>query len=227
MNCKDYSLHSGERQTGRTLQDIRRDHVARYELAERIIAGRTLRDAEGVCFDIFCGNGYGTYLVAQRFPSLWVLGIDGSAAAIAQANECYSVPNSLFSHKLFPFTLPERTADFVLCFESLEHVAEDKSMLEQMLRSLKVGGVALVSVPNQELHSLDKNPHPFHFRHYTKHDFLSMLPAGFALETWFGQNVYEFTPEGVNTFRLLAAEDMEVKEQTPGQVNIFLLFRVR
>lgn len=226
MTTKDYSLHSGERQTGCTLQDIRRDHVARYELAERIIAGRTRRDAEGVCFDIFCGNGYGTYLVAQRFPNLWLLGIDGSSEAIAQANECYSLSNSLFSHKLFPFTLPERTADFVLCFESLEHVAEDKSMLEQVLRSLKVGGLALVSVPNQELHPLDKNPHPFHFRHYTQHDFLSMLPAGFTLKTWFGQNVYEFSPEGVNTFRLLPAESMCVEERRAGQINIFLLCRV-
>ena len=34
---KNYSLNSGERQTGEILQNIRQDHIARYELAANII----------------------------------------------------------------------------------------------------------------------------------------------------------------------------------------------
>lgn len=224
MTKKDFSLHSGERQTGKSVLEIRRDHTVRYELAEELIR-KHAQSKPCSCLDVFCGNGYGTYMLSRAFPNLCALGVDGSKDAIDMANDCYALANNMFSWKLFPFAIPEGVYDFVACFESLEHVEDDKLMLDIILRGLKKDGVALISVPNQDKHPLEKNPHQFHFRHYTHADFIHMVREPFLIESWYGQNVYDFTPDGVNTFRLLPEAEMELRENSPGQVNIYVIRR--
>lgn len=222
---KDYALHSGERQTARTLDEIRKDHVVRYELAAELIKsvgnGTILN-----CLDVFCGNGYGSYLLAKSCPRLRIIGIDGSREAIDVANEHYSLENSLFAHKTFPFRLPIDAFEFVTCFESLEHVEDDHALLSQMFAALKVQGVLMVSVPNQDRHALERNPHHFHFRHYRHEDFLKLLPFNFNLVRWYGQDVYEFSQDGVNTFKLLPTGQMALRQETQGQVNIYIVRKI-
>ena len=221
---KDYSLYSGERQVGRSLDEIRRDHIVRYELVVKL-----MNDFSGSpfvnCLDLFCGNGYGTHMISKNFPNSRVLGIDGSEAAINQANELYSLMNNLFSWKLFPFKLPQSTYNIIVCFESLEHVEDDASMLKELLGALIEDGIAIVSVPNQAHHPLEKNPHKFHFRHYHHAEFLDMVPEGFSLVCWFGQNSYVFTGEGLNTFTLLPDEEVNLNKEQFGQVSIYVLRR--
>ena len=224
MNVKDYSLHSGERQIGRDVGDIRRDHTLRYDLAVELFRNQCQLGG-GTCLDAFCGNGYGTFMLSEVFPGLCVLGVDGSKDAIDMANECYARANNMFSWKLFPFSVAEESNDLVACFESLEHVEDDQLMLNLLLRSLKKNGIALISVPNQELHPIEKNPHQFHFRHYRHVDFIKMLPSEYVIDTWYGQNVYEFTLDGVNTFRLLSEYEMRLREREPGQVNVYVIHR--
>ena len=224
MSHKDFSLHSGERQTGRNLHDIRRDHTVRYDLALELLREQG-RVNGGACLDVFCGKGYGTLMLSEAFPELCVVGVDGSKEAIDMANECYARSNNMFSWKLFPFSIAEQSNDLVACFESLEHVEDDQLMLNQILRSLKKDGVALISVPNQDEHPLEKNPHQFHFRHYRHADFIGMVSQEYSIETWYGQNVYEFTDDGVNTFRLLSEGEMCLREKVPGQVNVYVIRR--
>ncbi|WP_160173999.1 class I SAM-dependent methyltransferase [Endozoicomonas montiporae] len=222
---KDYSLHSGERQTGIALEDIRLDHTVRYELAKKVIK-EYFGDKQISAIDVFCGNGYGVYSLANDIKNLHITGIDGSQEAIDSANKYYSLPNTLFSYKLFPFKLPENIFDVVICFESLEHVEDDRLMLDNIFCSLKVGGLLLVSIPNQNIHPLEKNPHHFHFRHYKNSDFLKLLPNEFKVKKTYGQNVYKFSSSGVNTFELLQSKDMELIPGVEGQVNIYLLQKV-
>lgn len=219
---RDFSLYSGERQIGRNLHDIRRDHVVRYDLAVEFLR-KQRRVNGGTCLDVFCGNGYGTFMLSDAFHDFCVTGVDGSKEAIDMANECYARQNNMFSWKLFPFSVAERSYDLVACFESLEHVEDDQLMLNQILKSLKDSGLALISVPNQDEHPLDKNPHQFHFRHYRHTDFIEMVPQEYLIETWYGQNIYEFTSNGVNTFRLLPDSEMRLREKVPGQVNVYVI----
>lgn len=225
MSHKDFSLNSGERQIGRTVLDIRRDHIVRYELAEELVL-KHIHDKQYNCLDVFCGNGYGTYMLSHLFPSAYVVGLDGCKEAIDMANEYYSLPNNIFSWKLFPFIVPNESYDFVVCFESLEHVQDDRLMLDLILGSLKKDGIAVISVPNQNEHPLEKNPHQFHFRHYSHSDFVNMIPNKFIIETWYGQNVYGFTPDGVNTFQLLPEPEMCLRKNVSGQVNVYVIRRV-
>lgn len=98
-------------------------------------------------------------------------------------------------------------------------------MLDRILKSTKDDGFALISVPNEDCHSLKKNPNPFHFRHYRHREFCDMIPDGYFVEKWYGQNVYEFTPEGFNKYQLLCSADLELRENVPDQVNVYVVRR--
>jgi len=221
-NLKDYSLHSGERQVATCAEDIRKDHTARYTLALQIINEYIEADNIAV-LDVFCGNGYGTYMISNSLDHSYVIGIDGSSEAVNLAVNHYSKPNNLFSNKLFPFVLPKCNFDMVICFESLEHVEDDALMFEEMVSSLKPGGLMFVSVPNQDNHPLEHNPHHFHFRHYTHESVLNMLSNDIELIEWYGQNVYHFDKNGVNTMKLIPEDEMRPMKNEHGQINMYLL----
>jgi len=219
---KNYSLYSGERQTAPNIESIRADHLYRYQLVnDRLMRtdARTLVNG----LDIFCGNGYGTFLLTKQNPNVHVIGIDGSAEAIAQANENYALINNLFAQKLFPFVLPQQAFEFIACFESLEHVEADETMFSAIVAAAKPGGVIFISVPNQKFNDLQKNPHLFHVRHYLHDDFLASFLGNLELLTWYGQDVYEFNVHGINTLKLLETSAMVPKENIEGQVNIYVL----
>ena len=217
---KDFSFDSGERQTGKTLNQIRIDHILRYRFAQNFI--ENLSDEVQTCLDAFCGNGYGTYLLANEFPFVKFTGIDGSMGAIECANENYLLSNNEYSAKIFPFNLNKKY-DIVISFESLEHVSNDTAMLKLINQCLNLKGKLLLSVPNENLQSLKLNPHPFHFKHYTHKEIIDLTCQNFELLNWYGQNIYEFNRDGKNTYQLLSDSKMNLKEKEEGQVNIYVL----
>ena len=224
IETKDFSLNSGERQVGITLSEIRSDHLFRYQLAVNLIQEH-FRDKPQLIFDIFCGNGYGTYSLAKVFTESLCFGIDGSKEAIDLANVHYILPNTIYSQKLSPIYIPPGVVDVVICMESLEHVQEDRLMLCCLCESLTKNGLAIISVPNDEVHSLEKNPHKFHFRHYSDSEFRAILPNGFSIIRQFGQDVYSFRPDGTNAFTLLNSSEMSPREAHRGQVSIYAIKR--
>ena len=221
---KDYNLESGERQIANNVSEIRRDHTIRYEFAFKIIEENGPWNNNS-CLDIFCGNGYGTYMLSERFPEMVTTGYDGSKDAISMAIQYYSNNNNEFVNEIFPFNIKENTYDLVICFESLEHVKEDRLMLNLMLHSLKSNGYLLISFPNQKHHPLEKNPHKFHYRHYSHFEFISMIPAPFVIDNWYGQNIYKFTDNKINTYCLLNEKEMYLSEKKEGQVNLYIIRR--
>lgn len=221
---KDYSLSSGERQIADKVEEIREDHLARYRLVQNYIDKLNCKDPLN-CLDIFCGNGYGSYMLSRNNPNLTVKGIDGSEEAIDLADRVYKLNNNSFVHKLFPFKLEKSVYDLIICFESLEHVEEDKKMFQEMVTSAKLGAFIFVSVPNDNCHSLEKNPHIFHYRHYMHGEFLENFQDNLELINWYGQNVYEFE-DGICQFKLLSNENMQPRNNIEGQVNIYLFKKV-
>src|SRR5687768_12801565 len=65
-------------------------HLVRYTWATKVIA-----DAVGSAdlLDLGCGAGYGSYSLAQSFPSLKVVGTDYDPVGVAHGVERYSLPN--------------------------------------------------------------------------------------------------------------------------------------
>jgi 2-polyprenyl-3-methyl-5-hydroxy-6-metoxy-1,4-benzoquinol methylase len=221
---KDYSLESGERQTGKSAPEIRYDHVARYRLAADYLA-ENLQSRTGLFgLDIFTGTGYGAQILSERL-SCTVLGMDGSGESIAFANRYFSNPRLFYSHKLFPFELPEDSFDFITCFESMEHVEEYLAFLKQIARSTKDKGFLIVSTPNERLLTYSKKNSPFHHRHFTRDEFLRIMGAfpAFHLLDWYGQNIYrmkEGRPE-----RALEETDMDISRREEGQILIYIFVK--
>lgn len=217
-----FSLASGERQTGLRLEDIRNDHLVRYEYACKIVRQHLKRDSGVFGLDVFCGTGYGTHMLADAAQRP-ILGIDASAEAIAVANTHYANEQTFFSAKLFPFFLPRDTFDFVVCMESLEHVAETGLFLNQIVGALKPGGILVLSTPNANIWSLERNPNPFHYRHFSRTELLEALTAhpGYQLELidWQGQDIYHFEQEVIA--HPLAPEHMNLRPQAEGQILLF------
>lgn len=222
-NERDFSLHSGERQTGTSLADIRYDHRARYSyIADYLSSSGTIRE-NAFGLDIFCANGYGAYLVSETLNCV-LLGVDASMEAIACANSHYSNGRTFFAHKAFPFQLPKAAFNFVICLESLEHVVDASDLLREISESVRPGGYLFLSTPNERLFSLAKNPDKFHCRHYTMPELLALVEEVTDLEllNWAGQNLYKMD-DGIISC-VLPDDLMHLKEREEGQL-LFFVFR--
>lgn len=208
----DFSLKSGERQFAATLTDIRGDHVNRYAFGLKHL------ETAGFGLDVFCGNGYGSYMAAQEGHHM--LAMDASAEALAVANENYAADTVYFARKLWPFDLPAETFDFCFCLESIEHVQNGGAFLNAIYKALKPGGILILSTPNQDLMPFVPEQHKFHIRHYTEKESFDLLKQRkMEVITWGGQDVYDIHKNGTHT---LKDPDARVIPETAGQFLIMI-----
>lgn len=169
----DFKLASGERVAAIALDEIPPDHLARYEFAIDCLKDISTPTGVLIGADIFCGSGYGSHMLAQRLPC-FLTGIDGSSEAIQRAANHYTDLNLFFSHKFFPFFLPPEHFDFIVSIESIEHVENDKLLMQCFAQALKPGGRLIISAPNSEVVDLIKNPYAWHYRHYKKQEIINL-----------------------------------------------------
>lgn len=174
---KDYSLHSGERVNFVDAGLMTSDCLARYEYIASDLRGFGSGRLTGA--DVFCGNGYGTSILARALDAT-ILAIDGSAEAIAQATQSYLSANIFFAAKLFPFELPRGMFDFIASIESMEHLRDDRAFAAMLCRSLRQGGRLYLSVPDEEAMVLERMKYPWHYQHYRAGE-LDELIEGFGM----------------------------------------------
>ena len=108
-----------------------------------------------------------------------------------------------------PLPFEEGSVDVVIANQILEHTKELFWILDQVTRSLRVGGAFIIGVPNlASFHNrllllLGRQPSPIksasaHVRGFTKGDivnfFESCFPDGFVLKNFGGSNFYPFPP---------------------------------
>ncbi|MGP9810778.1 methyltransferase domain-containing protein [Rhodopseudomonas sp. NSM] len=187
----DFELDSGERQTSPQIEMIRRDHSARYEFAAHWLRGHLQlpRDATGL--DLFCGNGYGARILADRCGAR-IVGIDGSAPAVAVAETAYGGHRVVFRQACFPFELTRNAADFAVCFESVEHVEDCDDFLRQV--GAATHGPILLSFPLEKglPFAINRDLFRFHFRHFNADEMAEKLLrlTGRRVTEMRGQTVY-------------------------------------
>ena len=153
----------------------------------------------GRVLDVGCGRGF--LLDAFRRRGWSVEGTEMSEASSAHAREVLEIPVRV--GPLETLGLPAGSFDAVTLWHVLEHVTTPASLLEEIGRILKPGGVLLVSVPNfgsPEARAtgagwfhLDVPRHLVHFTHGTLDS--SLRSAGFApLEaSWFAPEFDAFS----------------------------------
>ena len=84
----------------------------------------------------------------------------------------------------------------------------------------------MISVPNQLVHDLSKNPNEFHFRHYSPKLLKEIFEDEFGLKMtkqWV-QNVYHFDEEGVKLGPLEASDMKPFCSENMGE-NLIILYQ--
>ncbi len=83
--------------------------------------------------------------------------------------------------------LPEESADVVISFETLEHIADPRAFVAQAERVLSPGGRFICSVPNQWLDESGRDPNPYHLHVFDLPRLLALFDEGFRIERVIGQ----------------------------------------
>ena len=195
------------------------DHRQRYEMAADFLKNSFAPPQWTLGLDCFCGAGYGTHIMADALTNANIIGIDASEESVRFADHYYGHERIFFTTKRWPFVLGEKKFDFVVSFESIEHVEDGLDLLDKQIAALKDGGYLLFSVPNERLHPLEKNPNAFHFRHYTHDEVLAALKGKVEIMHWYGQDMFAIE-NGVKT-GMLAENEMGLKENVEGQVLVY------
>ncbi len=153
-----------------------KEHKIRYLFVKKFVKNK-------IVVDIACGNGYGTYLLANS-GARFVYGIDNNKKAIKRAKKNYQQKNINFilgNAEKIP--LKSNLADVVVSFETIEHLKYPKKFLKETKRILKPGAVLILSTPNREI-SYEDNP--YHLKEYSLSE-LDFLLSVFSKKIYYGQ----------------------------------------
>jgi 2-polyprenyl-3-methyl-5-hydroxy-6-metoxy-1,4-benzoquinol methylase len=148
------------------------EHFARYVFAAHWAPARRV-------LDLCCGCGYGTHLLGAAGASEAV-GLDISPRAISEARRRYAKGSARFIQCDVTHTLPIESAELVVCFEGIEHLADPEALLARVRESTVPDGVFIVSTPNASRSVGGHSGNPHHRREYTRAAFTSMLARYFG-----------------------------------------------
>lgn len=155
------------RQTATTLDGIREDHRARYQLA---IDHARKHGARRIC-DVGTGTGYGAWMMARAGFGVDAYEIDQSA--IDYGNEHYPHEN-LRRAQADLADLDPPLPDIVTAFEIVEHTHAAPAFLQ---RASYRATWLVASVPNEDIVPFETSRHRQHVRHYTPAQFREELEA--------------------------------------------------
>jgi GT2 family glycosyltransferase len=160
------------------------EHYHRYALAGRFTAGARV-------LDLACGEGFGPALLAGGARE--VVGVDLDPHTVEHAAAHYHRDNLHFT--VGSMIDPELLAgterfDVITCFEALEHVEEQDTLIAVVRRLLAPGGLFLTSTPDVTVYSHEHgNDNPFHLRELTEPEFRVLLGGSFRHVAILRQNV--------------------------------------
>ena len=173
---------TGERFLPEVRGPIWYEHWHRYAAVAPLAAGKRVLDAA-------CGEGYGSFLLAQRAAG--VTGIDVAPAAIAHARERYARANLSFAEaSVTALPLPAASVDLVVSFETVEHLREQEAMLAEFRRVLAPDGVLVISSPNRPVYNEGGGiENHFHVRELDRAELAALLAPQFPRQVWYAQRV--------------------------------------
>lgn len=147
------------------------EHFERYLFASTYVCGKRV-------LDIACGEGYGSKILKEANASS-VTGCDVSENNITHAISQYKSTNLEFKVKDITEPLLEGEFDIIVCFETIEHVDNFKSALNNLYTSLKKDGKLIISSPNRNITNpylgTNERASDYHIREFTIDEFLLHL----------------------------------------------------
>lgn len=148
-----------ERMNTENINDIlRSEHEDRYRFICDTLYGNVL--------DLACGIGYGAEILSKNSKIQSYLGVDISSEAIEYANHTYKTNIASFLNaSALTIDLTNKSFDFIISFETLEHINEYQEVLNNFSKWLKDDGILIGSVPEANWESSCDNTYgknPYH-----------------------------------------------------------------
>jgi 2-polyprenyl-3-methyl-5-hydroxy-6-metoxy-1,4-benzoquinol methylase len=152
---------------------VEAEHLLRYHWAAGAVSGLEVLDAG-------CGTGYGCALMAAAGAKRCV-GVDIAEVAIEHAR-AHQQPDGdtrvqFIVADVTSLPFEDASFDAVTCFETIEHLDDQRALVAECARVLRPGGLLLVSSPNR-----DEYPpgNPYHVRELTPAELESLLAERFS-----------------------------------------------
>ena len=165
------------------------EHFERYKFAATYGAGKRI-------LDIACGVGYGAKILSEMGASN-IVGCDILEDNIEYCINRYKSDSIEFKVKDVTKPLLEREFDLIVCFETIEHIDDFKTVLINLYDSLKEDGRLIVSSPNRKITNPYLGPNEragvYHIREFTIDEFqVHLLEIGFKNIEVYGQRQQRF-----------------------------------
>lgn len=106
---------------------------------------RVLLDAPRTVYDLGCGAGQFSRLMAQRWPGAQVVGVDSSAAMLKQAGD--ALPNLRWLQQDLASWRAEAPADLIYSNAALHWLPGHETLFPHLMDQLTHGGVLAVQMP--------------------------------------------------------------------------------
>jgi len=203
---------TGERFTPEVRGAIWYEHWHRYAVVAPLAAGKRVLDAA-------CGEGYGSFLLAQS--AAHVTGIDVDGPAVAHARDRYPRANLAYTEaSVTALPLADASVDLVVSFETIEHLAEQEAMLDEFRRVLAPAGALVLSSPNRPVYNEDAGEsNHYHVKELDRAELQALLAPRFPRQAWHAQRVSSHSvlwaeprAAGEITFDVLAGDRAERRD---------------
>ncbi|MCJ2123521.1 trans-aconitate 2-methyltransferase [Methylobacterium sp. J-077] len=110
------------------------------------LLARVSLDAPRLVYDLGCGPGNSTALIAARYPDAAVIGLDTSPAMLESARA--RLPGLAFAQADAATWVPERAPDLIYANAVLQWLPDHATLLPRLFGLLASGGVLAVQMPD-------------------------------------------------------------------------------
>jgi len=174
--------YTGERFVPEQQGAIELEHLHRYLCAADLCAQKDV-------LDIASGEGYGSSILATVART--TIGVDISDEAVRHAQRKYQRRNLEYRvGSVAKIPLADGSVDVVVSFETIEHHDQHETMILEIKRVLRPGGLLVMSTPDKRVYSdTPRFSNPYHIKELTRAEFESLTKASFGNVSIYGQRI--------------------------------------